>query len=76
MVMVWDDILIAITLAVISAMLMPKPKQPKPAAASQGDNPVASAGKPIPVVFGTVTIKESNVLWYGEKNIRTYKVKA
>ena len=30
----------------------------------------------VPVVFGTVTIKSPNILWYGEKREHTYKVNA
>jgi hypothetical protein len=28
--------------------------------------PVAEEGRPIPVVFGTVTVTGANVLWYGD----------
>jgi len=34
---------------------------------------VAEEGRPIPVVFGTVTITGANVLWYG--NLRSTKIK-
>jgi hypothetical protein len=40
------------------------------------DNPTADAGRPVPVVFGTVTVKGLNVLWYGDKSKQTKKVKA
>lgn len=66
--------LIGLALNVVAYLIMPKPKQAKPPAAKDMDNPVAEAGKPIPVVFGTVTVKGLNVLWYGDKSIRKYKV--
>lgn len=69
-------LLVSLVLSVVSYMLMPKPKTPKPPAAKDMEDPTAEAGRPIPVVFGTVTVKGLNVLWFGEKSIRTYKVKA
>ena len=68
------QLVVALVLAVISYMLAPKPKQPTPAAASDMDDPTAEAGIPIPVVFGTVTIKSPNCLYFGDKRINTYKV--
>lgn len=58
------------------ALFMPKPKAPKPPEATDLENPVAEAGKPVPVVFGTVTVKGLNVLWFGDKHTYTKKVKA
>lgn len=71
-------LLLAITVAlqVISYLLMPKPKAPKPEAAREMDSPTAEAGREIPVLFGTVTIKSANVLDFTDKSIRTYEVKA
>ena len=69
-------LLITLALQIVAYILMPKPKAPKPEAAKDLENPSAEAGRPIPVVFGTVTVKGVNILWFGEKSIRTYKVKA
>lgn len=66
---------LAVASVVLSLLLMPKPKTPKPDAAKDLDNPVAEAGKPIPVVFGTMTVKGLNVLWFGNKQIHSYKKK-
>ena len=66
---------LAVASVVLSLLLMPKPKTPKPDAAKDLDNPTAEAGKPIPVVFGTITVKGLNVLWYGDKQTSTYKKK-
>lgn len=52
----------------MSVALAPKAPQPKPAALEDFDVPVAEAGRPIPVVFGTVTLTGPNVLWYGDPN--------
>lgn len=70
------QIFIALVLAVISYMLAPKPKKPTPEAAKDMENPTAEAGIPVPVVFGTVTLKSPNCLWFGEKRINSYKVAA
>lgn len=66
---------IAVVLMVVSYLIQPKPKGPKPQAAKDADNPVSEAGKEVPVLFGTVTIKGLNCLDFGEKNIRSYEVK-
>lgn len=57
----------------ISYILAPKPKA-SVQETRELDNPKASAGAPIPVVFGTVTLSSPNILWYGEKT--TLKRKA
>lgn len=69
-------LLIGLVLNVVAYLLMPKPKQPKPEAAKDMDEPTAEAGRPLPVVFGTVTVSGLNVLWYGEKNKSEYQVRA
>jgi len=67
---------ISLAISIISYLIMPKPKAPKPEAAKDLEDPTAEAGRPIPVVFGTITVKGLNVLWFGDKGKRTYKVKA
>lgn len=69
-------LLLAIALQVVAYLLAPKPKKTKPPEAKDLDNPVADAGMPIPVVFGTVTVKGLNVLWFGDKNKDTFEVTA
>lgn len=69
------QIIIAIAVSYVAYLLAPKPKQPKHEAADL-EFPTVSAGRPIPVVFGTLTVKSPNVLWYGEKRVRQYEVKA
>lgn len=67
---------IALVLAVASYMLAPKPKQSTSSMARDLESPTTDAGRPLPVVFGTVIVKSPNVLWYGDKNIHERKVKA
>lgn len=69
-------LLLAIIFNVIAYLLAPKPKKAKPPEAKDLDNPSADAGRPIPVVFGTVTIKGLNVLWFGDKSRESKKVSA
>ena len=68
----WAQLAIAIVMAVVSYALQPRPKMPVPAAATEMDNPTASAGTPLPVVFGTMTVKSSNFLGYWAKEIHEY----
>lgn len=60
----------------ILKLLLPKPKKRKPDSVQDLENPSADAGRPIPVVFGTITVKGLNVLWFGDKALKTYKKKA
>lgn len=55
---------IAIVVAVIAYSLMPKPKQAKPPAVADFESPTADAGRPVPVIFGKVTVKGLNILGY------------
>lgn len=66
---------LAVASVVLSLLLMPKPKTPKPDSAKDLENPTAEAGRPFPVVFGTITVKGLNVVWFGNKQIVTYKKK-
>lgn len=66
-------LLIGLAFAVVGYLIMPKPKPPKPPAVKDMENPTAEAGRPIPVLFGTMTIKGSNILWFGEKQSIEHK---
>lgn len=59
----------------VSRALAPKPPKPKPAAIEDFDVPMAEQGRPVPVVFGTVTLKSPNVLWYGDLKTKDIKEK-
>ncbi len=70
---IFVQLLVGIALNVIGYLLMPKPKPPKPPELEDLENPTAEAGRPIPVVFGSVTVSGLNILWYGDKEIVTRK---
>lgn len=72
----WLIIGLALFSLALNLLLAPKVKAPKPEALKDLESPTAEAGRPIPVVFGTITVKGLNVLWYGEKSFTTKKVKA
>lgn len=72
---IFIQIIVAIVLAVIAYALTPKPKQPKPPAAADLESPTSEAGRPVPVPFGTITIKGVNILGYWDKQVREYEVK-
>lgn len=63
------QLLIGLALAYISYLLVPKPKVSQPEATKELENPTAEAGKPIPVVFGSITIQSPNNLGYWDKEI-------
>lgn len=72
-------IFIAVAAAVIAVGLSAiflRPKKKRPDATTDLEAPVAEAGKPIPVVFGEITVKGLNVLWYGDKWKDKYKTSA
>lgn len=48
----------------ISALLAPKPQNAQPGKIT--NMPLADAGTPIPVLFGTRYIKQPNVVWWGD----------
>ncbi|MDQ0317728.1 hypothetical protein [Amorphus orientalis] len=60
-------LLLGLALMIIGYVLMPKPKGPKPPAVTELEGPTAEAGRPIMVIFGEVTIKSPNFLWWGNK---------
>lgn len=68
----WAQLAYAVVMMVVSYLLTPKVKTPKPEAATEMDSPTASAGSPVPVLFGTMTIKSSNYLGYWAKEINEY----
>ena len=67
-------LLVGLVLNIAAYLLMPKPKAPKPEAAKDMDNPKAEAGRPVPVLWGTMTIKGLNIMWYGDKSKHEYEV--
>lgn len=73
----WVQIAQAIAMMVVSYAITAS-MQPKPEAPKEGklEVPIADEGSPVPVVFGTVIIKKSNVLWYGDSSTTPIYTKA
>jgi len=70
------SLLIGLALSVVSYMLMPKPKQQKPPESQDLDDPTAEAGRPVPVVFGSITVKGGNILYFTDKQKKDFDVPA
>ena len=70
------ELLIALVMMVvsyaISYTLMPRPER-NDAVAGSLDVPTAEAGKNIPVIFGTILIKDTNVIDYFDPQIDAIK---
>ena len=62
----WQQILVWVITTVIGSLLAPRPQKPAAPSAGNLEVPVAEAGKPIPVLFGTRIIRQANVVWYGD----------
>jgi hypothetical protein len=56
------SLLISLALNIVAYLIMPRAPTQKPAATKDMEAPTADAGRPIPKVFGTVTVKGLNVL--------------
>lgn len=67
-------LLVGIALQVLGYLLAPKPKQAKPPSTSDLEDPTAEAGRPIPVIFGSVTIQSPNNLGFWDKKVATRKI--
>ena len=69
-------IAISIAISIVSYLLAPKPKTTKNQQSQDLREPVAEAGKPIPVAFGEVTVMSPNVMYYGDVGKIQYEVDA
>lgn len=67
---------VGLTLAVIAYVLAPKPKTGQSGATKDLENPTSEAGRPWPVVFGTMTVKGGNILAFSDKGKKDYNVNA
>lgn len=61
-------ITLALTVASMIMSLLQKPPAP-PATDDKLDVPVVELGKPIPVIFGEVLVKDVNIAWWGNLKI-------
>ena len=62
----WWQLALLVIFTIISYLLAPKPKVENPTVEDM-ENPTADAGRPVPVVFGTMRVDGLNVLWFGDK---------
>ena len=67
---------IGVGLQIIGYLLTPKPKASQPNEVKDLENPTAEGGRPIPVVFGEMEVTGVNIVWFGEKQNKVFKVKA
>lgn len=69
------SLLIGLVINVVAYLIMPKPKQPKPAEVKDMDSPTNSTGSPIPVMWGSNRVKGLNILYTANKTTvkRTYR---
>lgn len=62
----WITLILMVISTIVSIMFRPVPVPPAAAGFADLQVPVATAGAPIPVIFGTVLIKNPNVVWFGD----------
>lgn len=67
----WIQLAILVVTSILAKALAPKPPKQKPPSLSDFDIPTAEENRPVPVVFGTVTITGPNVVWYGDYEVET-----
>lgn len=65
---------VGVAFAIVSYAVLPKPKQPRPPETKDLEAPTTEAGRPIPVVFGSMKVQGLNTLWWGERS--TVKLRA
>lgn len=74
--MSWVYVAILAVSVVVSIALAPKLPAQKSPSLEDLEVPTAEEGRPIPVVFGTVTVQSPNVVWYGDITYKPVKRKA
>ena len=60
-------LILGTAMMVLGYMLMPKPKQPKPPSTDDLKEPTTEAGRPIPVIFGSLTMSSPNLIGNWDK---------
>lgn len=61
---------LGVGLSILSYLFRPRPEPPKPPSIDDAPKPTVEAGKPIGKVWGSMTIKDVNHLWWGDAKIR------
>jgi len=69
----WAAIAISLAFQALSYFLSPKPAGNQGAVAGELDIPEPPVGKPVPVIFGTVWVKDAGVVYYGNPEQRPIK---
>lgn len=71
--MTWAYLIVMVVVLILGIALAPKAQGPNAAEIDDFDFPTAEEGRPIPVVFGEVDVRGSNVLWYGDLRVQAIK---
>ena len=66
---------IIIVMSIITFLLTPKPKIEKLKPETEITAPETEVGKPLPVIFGTVILRNANVVWFGNLKIKKIRQK-
>lgn len=66
---------LAIT-ALLSIALKPKAESPRPQSMSDVNVPKADPSAAIPVIFGTVMVRNLNTVWWGDTSTSPIKTKS
>lgn len=69
-------IAIAFAMQILSYVITPKPKRPKPDAVKDAEGPTAEAGIEWPVFFGTIRYQSPNCIGAWDKSSRQLQIKA
>lgn len=54
---------------ILAIALAPKQKKPPPPPIEQVEGPISDEGDSIPVVFGTVYLEQTCMVWYGDQRV-------
>ena len=68
------QLLIGTALQILGYVLTGLGKKTQPEEVKDLESPTAESGRPIPVLFGEMTITGVNVIWFGDKQGITRKV--
>lgn len=69
----WVYFVVMAIATVAAYALAPGATDVSPSTVEDSDIPTADEGGAIPVVFGTVVVKSSNIVWYGDLGYKAVK---